>query len=236
MQRKKSIILASTSTLFGENYLAYLRDTIAQLFAQTKEIIFVPYARPGGISHTAYTESVHSFFMGLGIGVRGLHEFPDPMSALRESNGIFTGGGNTFLLVKALHDLGLMTVLRDVVNAGTPYLGTSAGSNIAGVNMQTTNDMPIVYPPSFATMGLVPFNINAHYLDPDPTLKHNGETRETRINEFHVFNQIPVIGLREGSWITVKDHQISTEGSRPSRIFRPGQHPEEVAPGTVLRL
>jgi len=236
MQRKKSIILASTSTLFGENYLAYLRDTIAQLFAQTKEIIFVPYARPGGISHTAYTESVHSFFMGLGIGVRGLHEFPDPMSALRESNGIFTGGGNTFLLVKALHDLGLMTVLRDVVNAGTPYLGTSAGSNIAGVNMQTTNDMPIVYPPSFETMGLVPFNINAHYLDPDPTLKHNGETRETRIGEFHVFNRIPVIGLREGSWIAVDGDIVSTEGSRPSRIFSPGQAPNEIAAGTVLHL
>lgn len=236
MQRRKSIILASTSTLFGEDYLAYLSDTIVQLFAQTRKIIFIPYARPGGISHTAYTGNVRSFFTHLGISVRGLHEFSDPASALQDSAGVFTGGGNTFLLVKALHELGLMTVLRDVVKGGTPYLGTSAGSNIAGLNMQTTNDMPIVYPPSFETMGLVPFNINAHYLDPNPTLKHNGESRETRIREFHVFSEIPVVGLREGSWISVNGDIVTTEGSSASRIFRPAQHPEEVAPGTVLQL
>ncbi|GAA4807732.1 dipeptidase PepE [Olivibacter ginsenosidimutans] len=232
----KKIVLASTSTLYGESYLAYLRETIVDLFQHSKEIIFIPYARPGGISHEAYTQNVASFFKELNIGVKGLHEFAAPTHALQQAKGIFTGGGNTFLLVKALHELGLMAGLKSIVEQGTPYLGTSAGSNIGGVNMQTTNDMPIVYPPSFETMGLVPFNINAHYLDPDPTLKHNGETRETRIREFHVFNTIPVVGLREGSWIAVHDEVVTTEGSRSSRIFKPNQEPIEIAPGTQIQF
>jgi len=232
----RKIILASTSTLFGEAYLAYLKETIADLFQQAKEIVFIPYARPGGISHDAYTQNVVQFFDGLHIGVRGLHEFSNPAQALQQAEGVFTGGGNTFLLVKLLHELKLMTVLKEVVGAGTPYLGTSAGSNIGGVNMQTTNDMPIVYPPSFETTGLVPFNINAHYLDPNPDLKHNGETRETRIREFHVFNDIPVVGLREGSWIAVNGDVISMEGSRPSRIFKPNQEPVEIEAGSLLNF
>lgn len=230
----RKIILASTSALFGEAYLAYLKDAVADLFQQTKEIVFIPYARPGGISHDAYTENVARFFDKLQISVSGLHEFSNPIHAIQQAKGIFTGGGNTFLLVKTLHELKLMAVLKEVIEANTPYLGTSAGSNIGGINMQTTNDMPIVYPPSFETMGLVPFNINAHYLDPDPTLRHNGETRETRIREFHTINDIPVVGLREGSWIAVNGDTISTEGNRPSRMFKPNQEPVEIAAGTRL--
>ncbi len=230
----KKIILASTSTLFGENYLAYLEPVIRELFQGIRELVFVPYARPGGISHEEYTQRVAEAFEPYNIKVTGLHSFDDPIDGLRQARGIFTGGGNTFLLVKQLHDLKLMSVLKTIVEQGIPYLGTSAGSNIGGINMQTTNDMPIVYPSSFETMGLVPFNLNPHYLDPDPGSRHNGETRATRIAEFHTQQKIPVVGLREGSWIKVTPAGITTEGSVPSRIFEQGKEPYELNPGAAL--
>jgi len=232
----KHIILASTSTLFGEAYLAYLEPVIRELFAGISEIVFVPYARPGGISHDEYTRKAAEAFSAWGIQVKGLHTFNDPAAAIAQAQGFFTGGGNTFLLVKQLHELQLMDALATAVHAGTPYLGASAGSNIGGVNMKTTNDMPIVYPPDFTTMGLVPFNLNPHYLDPDPDLKHNGETRETRIREFHTQNTIPVVGLREGNWIKVTGDTITVEGYRETRIFEAGKAPYEIAPGITLHL
>jgi dipeptidase E len=230
----KNILLASTSALFGEEYLAYLKPRIVNLFSGVNEIIFIPFARPGGVSHNDYTKKVTDAFSDLNIRVTGLHTFEDPAKAIREAKGFFTGGGNTFLLVKTLHDLGLMDVLKDAVETGAAYLGTSAGSNIGGLSMHTTNDMPIVFPPSFNTMGLVPFNLNPHYLDPDPNSKHNGETRETRINEFHTQHATPVVGLREGSWISVKGETITTEGLLNSRIFEQGKRAYEIAPGSRL--
>lgn len=232
----KNILLASTSTLFGEAYLAYLIPELKSFFAGVRELVFIPYARPGGIEHDDYTAKVAEAFLALGITVKGLHTFADPSAAIRNADGLFTGGGNTFLLVKQLHELQLMEILKEAIEQGVPYLGTSAGSNIGGVNMKNTNDMPIVYPPDFTTMGLVPFNINAHYLDPDPNSKHNGETRETRIKEFHVFNTTPVVGLREGSWIRVKGDKIHTAGSRASRIFKQGITPYELEAGSELNF
>ncbi|QNL48269.1 dipeptidase PepE [Olivibacter sp. SDN3] len=232
----KNVILASTSTLYGEAYLTYLKEEITSLFNNVSELIFIPFARPGGISYELYMQNVSNFFALLNIRVKGLHDFQDPAEAINMAQGIFTGGGNTFLLVKTLHELGVMKILKETIENGTPYLGTSAGSNIGGVTMQTTNDMPIVYPPDFKTMGLVPFNINAHYLDPVPGSKHNGETRETRIREFHVFNDIPVVGLREGSWIRVKGNNISTEGKYTSKIFLPNKEAFELMPGAAIDL
>lgn len=229
----KNVILASTSSLFGEAYLEYLKSEVETLFQGVSVLIFIPYARPGGISHDEYTQKVADFFEPIGIQVKGLHSLERPATALKTAEALFTGGGNTFLLVKQLHDQELMNTLKKVVESGVPYLGTSAGSNIGGLNMQNTNDMPIVYPPNFNTMGLIPFNLNAHYLDPDPNSKHNGETRETRIKEFHVFNQVPVLGLREGSWIRVKGERVTTEGQFSSRVFLPGLEPYEIQPGTV---
>ena len=229
-----NIVLASTSTLFGGNYLEYLTEEIKILYNGIDEIVFIPYARPGGISHEAYTEKVHAFFAPLGIRVKGLHEFDDKKAAIESAQAFFTGGGNTFLLVKTLHDENLMQLLKENIERGKPYLGCSAGSNIGGVNMKTTNDMPIVYPSSFDCMGLVPFNINAHYLDPNPDLKHNGETRETRIKEFLTQNDVKVIGLREGNWIRNKDGKISVEGSEMTRVFEKNKAPYEVEPGTFL--
>lgn len=232
----KNIVLASTSTLFGGNYLDYLKPVIQDLFSGLDRIVFVPFARPGGISHDAYTAKAQEFFEGIGIEVAGLHTFEDKVAAIQQAKGFFTGGGNTFLLVKELHESGLMNPLKAAVERGTPYLGASAGSNIGGVNMRTTNDMPIVYPPAFDTMGLVNFNLNPHYLDPQPELKHNGETRETRIAEFHTQNTIPVVGLREGNWIRVAGDVVTTEGSESTRIFEAGKVPYELPAGSRLNF
>ncbi|WP_294231254.1 dipeptidase PepE [uncultured Chryseobacterium sp.] len=229
-----NIILASTSTLFGGQYLEYLKAEIIKLYEGIDEIVFIPFARPGGISHEEYTAKAKSFFETLNIQVKGLHEFEDKIGAVNDAKGFFTGGGNTFLLVKTLHEEGLMNVLKQNVESGKPYLGCSAGSNIGGQNMKTTNDMPIVYPPSFDCMGLVPFNINPHYLDPNPDLKHNGETRETRIKEFLTQNDVKVVGLREGNWIRRTGDRITVEGSELTRVFEKNKEPYEIEAGSVL--
>ena len=223
----KRILLASTSTVYGGTYLSYLQDELIDFFTGIDEILFVPYARPSGTTHDEYTQIAQQFFNRVGKRVVGLHTFADAKKAIRQAKAIFTGGGNTFVLVNRLYGLEVMDVLREAVENGTLYMGTSAGSNIAGQTMQTTNDMPILYPPSFKTLGLVPFNINPHYLDPDPQSKHKGETRETRIKEFHVFNDTPVIGLREGSWLRVEDEKVSLKGDLTARIFLKGQEPYE---------
>ena len=230
----KNLIIASTSSLHGGEYLDYLLPELAVHFKDCKSLVFIPYARPGGISHSEYTEKVQIAFSKINITVKGLHEFENPVEAIQNATAIFTGGGNTFLLVAQLYKNKVMTVLADVLKKGTPYLGTSAGSNITGLTMQTTNDMPIVYPPSFQTLGVIPFNLNPHYLDADLQSKHMGETRETRIKEFHAFNTLPVIGLREGSWLDVKGETILLKGMLPARLFRQNQDPEELESGNDL--
>ncbi len=230
----KNLIIASTSTVYNGNYLDYLLDELKLLFSNCKRVVFIPYARPGGISHDDYTAKVKAVFAEINITVKGLHEFENPEEAIAQAEGIFTGGGNTFLLVTQLYNNRVMTILSEVINKGTPYLGTSAGSNITGVSMQTTNDMPIIYPPSFSTLSAIPFNLNPHYLDPDANSKHMGETRETRIKEFHAFNATPVLGLREGSWLRVKGDSIVLEGNLTARLFRQNEAPMEVEPGTDL--
>ena len=230
----KKLIIASTSTLHEGGYLEYLLPSLEIHFKNCNTILFIPYARPGGISHDDYTNKVRSFFAKINKAVNGLHEFKNPIEAVEQAEGIFTGGGNTFLLVTELYKNKVMEVVAKVVENGTPYLGSSAGSNITGLTMQTTNDMPIVYPPSFKTLGLIPFNLNPHYLDPDLQSKHMGETRETRIKEFHAFNSIPVLGLREGSWLEVSGEKIILKGNLSARLFTKHQLPEELLSETDL--
>lgn len=230
----KNIIIASTSTLHGGDYLEYLLPELSLHFEHCKTILFIPFARPGGISHEEYTAKVAMAFTKINKEVKGIHEFEDFSTAIKNAEAIFTGGGNTFLLVTQLYKNNIMTLLADTVKSGTPYLGTSAGSNICGLTMQTTNDMPIIYPPSFHTLGLVPFNLNPHYLDPDTLSKHMGETRETRINEFHSFSTIPVLGLREGSWLDVKGNVTTLKGNLTARLFRQNQTPIEIESETDL--
>lgn len=228
MSQNLNCIIASTSTIHGSDYLAYLKTPLKAFFEGKKNLVFIPFARPGGITHDAYTDKVRNALDNLFDSIKGLHEFENQTQALKDADAIFTGGGNTFLLVKMLHDLKLMTPLADQVKSGTPYLGTSAGSNICGLNMQTTNDMPIVYPSSFETMGLLNFNINAHYLDPNPDSTHKGETRETRLKEFQAQNKTNVVGLREGSYIMAKDGQLRLEGDLKARVFEHGKDAYEL--------
>ena len=230
----KNIIIASTSTLHGGDYLDYLLPELKLHFANCKTILFIPFARPSGISHEEYTAKVALVFAKIGKDVNGIHDFDDYSAAIKNAEGIFTGGGNTFLLVTQLYKNNIMIDLAEAIKNGTPYLGTSAGSNICGLSMQTTNDMPIVYPPSFKTLGLIPFNLNPHYLDADLQSKHMGETRETRIQEFHSFNTIPVLGLREGSWLDVKGDTIILKGNLAARLFRQNQFPVEMGSGADL--
>lgn len=230
----KNLLIASTSTLHDGEYLDYLLPELAVHFKDVKTLLFIPYARPSGISHEAYTSKVSEAFAKIHIKVKGIHEFENPAEAIQNAEGIFTGGGNTFLLVSQLYRYNLMSLLTETLKKGTPYLGTSAGSNITGLTMQTTNDMPIIYPPSFQTLGMVPFNLNPHYLDPDANSKHMGETRETRIKEFHQFNSLPVLGLREGSWLDVKGEKIILKGDLQARLFRQNQNPEELPTGSDL--
>lgn len=226
-------IIASTSTLHGQHYLQYLLPTIEKEFI-SKEVLFIPYARPSGISYDDYTAIAEKAFAQLDIKVYGIHEFDSAHEAIKKAKNIFTGGGNTFLLVKTLYQHHLISPLQEAIHNGTPYLGTSAGSNICGLTMQTTNDMPIVQPPSYKTLSIVPFNINPHFQDPLPKGLQKGETRATRIKEFHQFNSIPVVGLREGSWIHAKKNQTILRGNLTACIFEQNKNPYEVEPETNL--
>lgn len=231
----KNLIIASTSTLHNGSYLDYILPVLEKHFSKVTTIIFIPYARPSGITHDEYTNKVKETFKKINKDVKGIHEFENPVEAINTAEGIFTGGGNTFLLVSELYRNNIIDILEQKLKEGTPYLGTSAGSNICGLTMGTTNDMPIVYPPSFRTLGMVPFNINPHYLDPDTNSTHMGETRETRINEFHKFNPQPVIGLREGSWLDVKGEKIVLKGNLTARWFIVNKSPLEIEPETDFK-
>lgn len=229
----KKLLIASTSTIYGSGYLEYLIPTLKLFFIDVKTVLFIPYARPSGISYNKYTKIAKDAFANINIDVVGIHQFENPKEAILKAEAIFTGGGNTFELVNQLYKNDVLSTLKKVLENGTPYLGTSAGSNICGVNMMNTNDMPIVYPPSFTTLGVIPFNINAHYLDPIKGSKHKGETRETRIKEFHVFNNIDVLGLREGSWLEVKGDEIILKGNLTARLFRQNEKPIEINEGSL---
>ncbi|MFL9830519.1 dipeptidase PepE [Flavobacterium sp. ARAG 55.4] len=230
----KNLLLASTSTLHGSDYLEYLLPELKHHFKNCKTILFIPYARPSGISYEKYTEKTALAFAKINLLIRGIHEYENPVEAIQNAEGIFTGGGNTFLLVSELYKNKIMIPLKETLQKGIPYLGTSAGSNISGLTMQTTNDMPIVYPPSFQTLGLIPFNLNVHFLEADTQSKHMGESRETRINEFHQFNNFPVLGLKEGSWLEIKNNKIVLKGDLSAKLFQKNKTPIDIAAESEL--
>jgi dipeptidase E len=218
-------LLMSNSTNPGGSYLAHAQDALLEILDGRDELTFIPYALA---DHDGYTAQVREALAPLGIRVVGLHTAADPAAAAGQAQAIFTGGGNTFRLLKTLYELDLLEPIRERARGGMPYLGASAGTNIAGPTVRTTNDMPIVEPPSLTALGLVPFQLNPHYLDPDPTSRHMGETREKRIAEFHEVNDVPVLGLREGTWLRVDGATATvgggatTAGRGPARLFRPG--------------
>jgi len=230
----KNLLLVSTSTLHGSGYLDHCEPQIRDVLEGRKGVLFVPYARPSGRTLDEYTTIARTRLQKMGFDLSGIHEHGDPRRAVEDAEAIFIGGGNTFVLLKSLYDANIMDSIRDKVRKGMPYIGTSAGSNVAGRTVMTTNDMPIVYPPSFEAMELVPFIINPHYLDPDPGSRHMGETRETRIKEYHAFNDDVVVGLREGAMLHVVGDKVYLKGSAGARIFRKAREPTEHQLGESL--
>jgi dipeptidase E len=221
------LLLLSNSATYGGSYLSHALDALGDILDGIDELVFVPYALA---DHDGYTALVRTALEPLGVSVVGAHTDDE---ALGKADAIFVGGGNTFRLVKALH--GSFDLIRDRVLSGTPYIGSSAGTNIAAPTIRTSNDMPIVQPPSFETLGLVPFQINPHYLDPDPDSKHQGETRELRITEFLEENDVPVLGIRENTWLRRRDDTLTLEGiPAGARLFRRGAAPTNITPGTDL--
>ena len=230
----KKMLLASTSTIYGQKYLEYLHDEIKNLFSGCKKILFVPYARPSGISHLEYTEKAKNVFKIINLEIIDYTD-EDLRESLEKCDGIFAGGGNTFLLLNKLYQYSLIDILKNKINSGIPYLGTSAGSNICGMTIGTTNDMPIVHVKNLEALGIIDFNINPHYLDPIDGLEHMGESRETRINEFHKFNDQFVIGLREGSYLQVEGDDIYLKGLKHAVIFKKENEKFEIESGFNLK-
>lgn len=230
----RNLLLISNSTLHGSGYLDHCADEIRKFLKNRKNILFIPYARPGGMTHDEFTKIARERFEKIGYKLKGIHEYSSPKDAVKSAEAIFVGGGNTFVLLNGLYKADIIKDIRKKVQEGMPYIGSSAGSNVACKSIKTTNDMPIVYPPSFEALGLVPFNINPHYLDPDPNSKHMGETRATRIKEFHCYNDEHVVGLREGSILLVSGDEIILKGSTGARIFKGNMEPKEFKPGDSL--
>ncbi|HEY0515305.1 MAG TPA: dipeptidase PepE [Thermoanaerobaculia bacterium] len=227
----RRLLLISNSTTHGEGYLDHVLPEIDAFLGTVRRLVFVPFALK---EREAYGARVRQRLAAVGIEVETLTADEAGRRLAREAEAFFTGGGNTFRLLKALQGSRLLPILRERALAGVPYLGSSAGTNIAAPTIRTTNDMPIVQPASFKALGLVPFQINPHYLDPDPGSTHMGETREQRLREFHEENETPVVGLREGAWIRVEGDRATLGGVRGARIFRRGWEPEERRTGESL--
>jgi dipeptidase E len=227
----RRLLLVSNSTLHGSGYLDHCAAHIQELLGGVSRVLFVPYALH---DRDGYAAQARARFGALGYRLDSIHEAADPRAAVRAAEAVFIGGGNTFRLLRELYAQDLLDPLRERVRSGMPYIGSSAGSNVACLTIGTTNDMPIVQPPSFAALALVPFNLNPHYLDPDPGSRHMGETREVRIRQFHEENPQPVVGLREGAMLRIAGDRMTLLGVTGARIFRRGRDPEEITPGTEL--
>ena len=230
----KKMLLASTSTIYGQKYLEYLLEDIKILFYGCEKIIFIPYARPSGITHLEYTEKAKKVFESINLKILDYTK-ENIKAQLEICDGIFTGGGNTFLLLNKLYEFNLIEDLRYKINSGIPYLGTSAGTNICGLSIGTTNDMPIIHVKSFEALGIIDLNINPHYIDQIEGIEHMGESRETRINEFHNLNDQLVVGLREGSSLSVMGNDIILKGTKKAVIFKKGNKLFEIETGFNLK-
>lgn len=224
------LLLISSSNVHGYGYLDHAEEEIRRVLEGRRGVAFVPFALK---NHDAYTDKVRERLGRMGFDVTQVRTADDVANA----EAVFIGGGNTFRLLKHLYDGGFIDAIRDRVrNGGAPYLGSSAGTNVATPSIRTTNDMPIVYPPTFDALGFVSFQINPHYLDPDPNSTHKGETREDRIREFHEENETPVVGLREGSMLRVEHGVATLIGEKTARIFRRGREPYELAAGSPVEV
>jgi dipeptidase E len=225
------LLLISNSTTYGQGYFDHCASEVERFLGSVKRVLFIPYALH---DRDGYAAKVRARFAQFGVAVDSIHDAANPADAAANADAFFTGGGNTFRLLNELYRAAVIEPIRSRVRDGAPYIGSSAGTNVATISIRTTNDMPIVQPPSFDALGLVPFNINPHYLDPSPGSTHMGETREERIAQFHEENTPPVVGLREGAWLNVDDARVVLGGTTGARLFRRGQQPEEFETGADL--
>jgi dipeptidase E len=227
----RKLLLVSSSRVHGTGFLEHCRDAIAAHFSSVDEILFIPYALQ---DHDRYESIVADAMKLAGQSLKSIHHFANPIQAVEQAQGIFIGGGNSFRLLKSLYDLQLIEPIRAaVLKRGAAYMGSSAGTNMACPTIRTSNDMPIVQPPSFDALDFIPFQINPHFIDADPQSKHKGETREQRLAEFHEENSLTVAGLREGSWFEIRDDECLLCGKTGMKLFRPGETPEEINAGCV---
>src|SRR5262245_8181336 len=231
MRLPQRVLLISNSTVYGHGYLDHVECEIKNFLGNLRRVLFFPFAL---YDHDAYTTTARKRFDAMGYSLDSAHKTSVPQKAVEETDAIFIGGGNTFRLLKALEDLDLIGTIRRKVGAGAPYIGSSAGSNVAAPTIKTTKDMPIVQPHSFDSLGLVPFQISPHYLDPDPNSTHMGETQEERILQFLEENDTPVVGIREGAWLLCNDGKVTLKGQTGARIFRRGHRPLEALPGSEI--
>ncbi len=227
----KRLLLISNSTLHGRGYLDHAEEDIRELAGKSSKVVFVPFAVH---DRRAYAAKAEERFREMGFCLRSIHDVSNMSRAVEEAEMIFVGGGNTFRLLKGLYDHDLLGPIQERVAAGVPYVGSSAGSIVACPTLKTTKDMPVVQPPSFRALGLVTFQISPHYLDPDPSSTHMGETQEERITQFLEENDVPVVGLREGSILKAQEGRVELKGPKTARIFRRGEEPVEVSPGSNL--
>jgi dipeptidase E len=231
MRPQGKVLLVSNSTVYGRGYLDHVESEIKSFLGSIQRVLFFPFALH---DRDAYTATARTRFGAMGYFIESAHETAAPKESVERTDAIFIGGGNTFRLLKALQDLGLIEAIRRKVSSGAPYIGSSAGSNVAGPTIKTTKDMPIVQPRSFDSLGLVPFQISPHYLDPDPNSTHMGETQEERILQFLEENDTPVVGIREDAWLVCNNGAVTLKGRAGARIFRRGHAPVEVVPGTEI--
>jgi dipeptidase E len=228
MKSAPRVLLISNSTVHGRGYLDHVEAEIRNFLGPATSVLFFPYAL---FDRNNYAAKAETRFEAMGYRLESAHAAPDPKAAIENAQAIFIGGGNTFRLLKTLQDLDLLEAIRHRVKRGAPYIGSSAGSNVAGPTIKTTKDMPIVQPPSFDSLGLVPFQISPHFQDPDPNSTHMGETQEERILQFLEENETPVVGMREGAWLWCENGAVTLKGETGARIFRRGEIPVEAKPG-----
>ena len=228
------LLLISNSTNAGEAYLDYPKQQIKDFLGEKPvKALFIPYAAVT-FSFSDYEKKVSERFREVGHNIVSIHRFEDPVRAVKEAHAIIVGGGNTWQLTRMMQEQGLIFPIADRVKSGVPYIGWSAGANVACPTLKTTNDMPIIEPKTFSTFNLLKFQINPHYLDANPE-GHAGETREMRIEEFLVANpDIFVVGLREGTMLHIEEGEIALIGPRPIRIFKKGEKPIDLPPGEDL--
>lgn len=227
------LLLISSSTVAGTGYLDHVEDEIRDHLRSVGTVLFIPSALA---DQDGYAAKVRQRFSKMGYNLESIHTSTDPRLAVERAEAIFIGGGNTFRLLKALYDHRLLDPIRSRVVSGMPYMGASAGSNVAGPTIRTTNDMPIVEPPSLAALNLFPYQINPHYIDADPSSTHMGETRQERLLQYLEENETPVVAIREGGYLRVQNGEVWLKGSPPARIFRRSQPPFELSPPTKVEL